>query len=101
MLNDTDIETSESSAISRRTLVKTAAGVGVAAAAVGIVGVANASQTSKAASFPSQESGTAASGPIVAHVTDLGSGTVELFSAGSRTQINDVDLAARIARAAH
>lgn len=93
------------SAVSRRTLMKTAAGVGVAAAAVGVVGVAQAASTPDAAhtSDASAVTGSAsasAAGPVVVHVTDFGNGTIEVFNGWSRKQITDRDLAARIALAA-
>jgi hypothetical protein len=103
-----DINT-EASAVSRRTLMKTAAGAGVAAAAVGIVGVAHASGTAKTAEAAPLAGAPLAgaampvadtNGPIVVHVTDVSAGTVEVFAGDSRTEIHDVDLAARIAHAA-
>lgn len=103
-----DINT-EASAVSRRTLMKTAAGAGVAAAAVGIVGVAHASGAPKQAATATlagapltvgETAQATAAGPIVVHVTDVRAGTLEVFADDSRTQIHDVDLAARIARAA-
>ena len=98
-------------AVSRRTLVKTAAGAGIAAAAVGMVGVAHAStpsQKNAAAGAPLATTGrstatarqTAAAGPVVVHVTDFAHGTIEVFTDGIRTQMTDVDLANRIASAA-
>jgi hypothetical protein len=89
-------------AVSRRTLIKTAAGAGVVAATVGVVGVAQAA--APAAETESTSTGSAAttatSGPIVVHVTDLATGAMEVFAEDSRIQITDTDLAARIARAA-
>jgi hypothetical protein len=94
-------------AVSRRTLVKTAAGAGVAAAAVGFVGVAHAAggpaaSDATAAGAPlalSEANATAANGPVVVHVTDFARGTIEIFTNGVRTQTTDVDLVNRIARA--
>jgi hypothetical protein len=78
-------------------------------AAVGIVGVAHATGTSKeAATAPLAGAPlvgaalplAATNGPLVVHVTDVNAGTVEVFTGDSRTEIHDVDLAARIAHAA-
>jgi hypothetical protein len=93
-------------AVSRRTLVKTAAGAGVAAAAVGMVGVAHAAgnpSTSEAAAAGAPLSaGTAhvANGPVVVHVVDAARGTLDIFT-GVRTQVTDADLANRIVRASN
>jgi hypothetical protein len=40
----------------------------------------------------------APSGPIVAHVRDVRSGDIEVFSGTSQTRLRDAGLAARIAR---
>jgi hypothetical protein len=86
------------STVSRRTLMRTAAGAGVAAGAIGIVGAAGASSPEHAAG--SSPDASTAAGPIVVHVTDVRRGTLEVFAGDSRSQVHDVDLAARIARAA-
>jgi hypothetical protein len=99
-LPDVDVPTSS---VSRRTLMKTAAGVGVAAAAVGVVGVASAASTPESAHSDQSSQGSttaSASGPVVLHITDFHAGTIEVFNGWSRTQITDPDLASRIARAA-
>jgi hypothetical protein len=100
------------SAVSRRTLMKTAAGAGIAAATVGIVGVAHASGASKpsagalAGAAPLTVGGhagntaAAAKAPLVVHVTDLAKGQLDVFTNGNRTTIHDSDLANRIAHAA-
>ncbi len=109
--HDIDDETTKlpddvpASSVSRRTLMKTAAGVGVAAAAVGVVGVASAASTPSGAGNSGAQSGTThtslgSAGPVVVHVTDFGSGTLEVFNGWTRTQVTDRDLATRIARAA-
>jgi purine-cytosine permease-like protein len=98
--------------VNRRTLMKTAAGAGVAAAAVGIVGVAHASGTPRQATAAAGIAGgaplsgpagaaSAAAAPLVVHVSDLANGTLEIFTNGTRTQVTDVDLARRIATAAN
>jgi nitrous oxide reductase len=88
--------------ISRRKLVKAAAGVGVAAA-VGAAGIAYAEPASAAGRSPSGEASPSASqpdGPVIVHLSDLNRGAIEVFSADSHKRITDHDLAARIARAA-
>jgi hypothetical protein len=89
-----------SGSVSRRTLMKTAAGAGVVAAAVGAVGTAYA--TPYQASMPSTPvAGIAGiAGPLVVHVTDLAGGRIDVYTDGVRTEIHDADLAHRIARAA-
>jgi hypothetical protein len=89
--------------------MKTAVGAGAAVAAVGIVGVSHASGTQKqtpadgaalsGASITAGEHNLA--GPIVVHVTDVKGGTIDVFADNSRTEVHDVDLAARIARIVH
>jgi hypothetical protein len=105
-LSDTN---AEESTVSRRTLMKTAVGAGVAVGAVGIVGVSHASGTANqttadqrglsGASIAAGEHNHA--GPIVVHVTDVKGGTIDVFADNFRTEIHDPDLAARIARAVH
>lgn len=92
-----EAEAEQTSSVSRRTLMKTAAGVGVAAAAVGFVGVASTSPSEPDVTAPDAS---AVNGPIVVHLSDLKAGTVEIFTGSDSTQITDHDLAARIARAA-
>jgi uncharacterized membrane-anchored protein len=87
--------------------MKTAAGAGVAAATVGIVGVASANSPSRKAAAGSAAELTAAdaaraaaAGPIMVHLVDAAKGTVEVFTPTVHTQVTDHDLATRIARAA-
>ncbi len=94
--------------VNRRTLMKTAAGAGVAVAAVGLVGVAHAGGTpqSTAAGAPLSGAPLAASigsaaAPLVVHVSDLATGTLEIFTNGMRTEVRDIELAQRIAHAAN
>jgi len=92
--------------VSRRTLIKTAAGAGAAVAAAGFAGFAAGNSTShKAAAgsgveLSSADKAAAAGGPIMVHLVDVAKGTVEVFTPTVHTQITDHDLAARIARAA-
>ena len=92
--------------VSRRTLITTAAGAGVAAATVGIVGVAAASSTHRPATSgapgltSADAAGATVTGPIMVHLVDQAKGTVEVFTPTTHTQVTDHDLATRIARAA-
>jgi len=95
----------DSSAISRRTLIKTAAGAGIAIAVAGTVGVANAGATDHghaaadavAAGAPlTAGEATHVSGAVVVHVVDPHAGTLEKFADGTRTQVHDADLTSRI-----
>ncbi len=105
------VRTGAATSVNRRTLMKTAAGAGVAAAAVGIVGAApttaaprRSAELSHAAGAPvsgATEAASTAAAPLVVHVSDLAKGTLDVFTDGMRTQITDVDLARRIARAAN
>jgi hypothetical protein len=89
-------------AVSRRTLVKTAAGASVAAAAatVGISGVAHGSSGEREESAANAANSDAADGhgPVVVYLN--GHRTLEIFTDGVRSQVTDADLAGRIARAA-
>ena len=92
-------------AVSRRTLVKTAAGAGVAAATVGAISAVGAVSTAAAASSPHPAEATArhsgVPSPIVVHVRDLSTGTLEIFTDGGRSQVTDIDLAIRIVDASN
>ena len=110
----TDTQDHGPSEVSRRTLIKAGAGAGVAVAVVGGVAAAATQHAGAgtdghggtgdraATTDTAGSTDTAASpaGALVAHVTDLPAGTVEVFSDDTRTRVTDHDLAARIARAA-
>jgi len=87
--------------VSRRTLMKTGAGVGVAAA-VGTAGVAFAGPTQRTASDakPTHTGGSNTDGTVVVHILDASKGTAEIFTSSTKKQIKDRDLVARIVRAA-
>ena len=85
-----------SRSVSRRTLMKTGAGVGVAAA-VATAGVAFAGPTHGTATGAKP---TGADGAVVVHVLDASKGTAEIFTSSARKQIKDRELVARIVRAA-
>ena len=86
--------------VSRRTLMKTGAGVGIAAAA-GTAGVAFAGTSSAAADTKPTSAGKGAiAGPLVVHVIDASAGTADVFTSSATKRIKDHDLVARITRAA-
>jgi nitrous oxide reductase len=92
--------------LSRRSLLQSAAGAGLAATAVTALGAA-ASVTSAVAASPAPASpaaansgsSTDATAPLVVHVRDVKSGDIEVFSGTSQTRVRDRALAARIAQA--
>jgi len=92
--------------VSRRTLMKTAAGAGIAAATVGIVGIASAATSHTPATAAGADTNgvpdsvASAGGQIMVHLIDQAKGTVEVFTPTSLIRITDHDLASRIARAA-
>jgi anaerobic selenocysteine-containing dehydrogenase len=108
MENDTD--TRDEHQLSRRGLVKGAAG----AAAVGAVAIASARTpaqaatastagqpaTAAAAAVPQQSGHSETDEPIVVHVRDLHTGALDLFVGDRAVSVKDRDLAARIAAAA-
>jgi hypothetical protein len=94
------------SMVSRRGLMKTAVGAGIAIAVAGTVGVAHASGTTHTgtdeltgAALASSSNATVAHQMVVAHVMDT-HGNLELFSAAGRKQVRNADLAGRIAHSA-
>ena len=87
--------------VSRRTLMKTGAGVGIAAA-VGTAGVAfgGPAQRTATGAKPTGAGGSSSDGAVVVHILDASTGTAEIFTSSARRQIKDRDLVARIVRAA-
>jgi len=87
--------------VSRRTLMKAGAGVGIAAA-VGTAGVAFAGPTQQTptGAKPTGSAGSSSDGTLVVHILDPSKGTAEIFTSSTRRQIKDHDLIARIVRAA-
>jgi len=96
----------DGAALSRRGLLAAAGAVGVAATAATVIGVSTTSSTSRARSTASgsatANAGTAAhgDGPIVVHVRDLASGTLDVFEGTEHRQLRDPELAAQLAAAA-
>jgi hypothetical protein len=88
--------------MSRRSVLQSAAGAGLAVTAVtalGVAATAATTATANAATAPSAGSGTAANSPLVVHVRDLKTGDIEVFSGTTQTRVRDRALAARIAQA--
>ena len=87
--------------LSRRSLLQSAAGAGLAATAVTALGVAATSvtATSAAAASPAAANTVSSTTPLVVHVRDVKSGDIEVFSGTSQTRVRDRALAARIAQA--
>jgi hypothetical protein len=82
--------------VSRRGLLRGAAGIGAATAAAGLLVDAMGGQAA-AATAPR---GTASGTPIVAHLRDVNSGEIDLFVGTRHLRVRDHKLAARLADAA-
>ena len=88
--------------LSRRGLLRSAGGLGVAGVAVGMLadttaGVASAATTSTASA---QHAQAPASAPLVAHVHDARTGEVDLFTGEQHVRVHDPALARALAHAA-
>jgi hypothetical protein len=83
--------------VSRRSLLQSAAGAGLAATAVATLGAA--AVTSTAVTSPAVTGSASATTPLVVHVRDIKSGDIEVFSGTTQTRVRDRALAARIAQA--
>jgi anaerobic selenocysteine-containing dehydrogenase len=99
-------ERDEQQRLSRRSVLRGAAGAGAAGiAAATLAGVAAPAlaATTKAARPQAHDAGTAAdadtSDEIVVHVRDARSGQIDLFRGTSQTSVHDRELAARLVRA--
>jgi hypothetical protein len=79
--------------ITRRRVITAAATVGVGAAAVSVTGLSLAHERGGA-------SGDAAAEPLIAHLSDPKTGTLEIFVGTTRVEVRDPGLAARLAKAA-
>lgn len=92
--------------VSRRSVLRGAAGAGAAglaaAAVAGTAGPALAAVTSAPSRRqPARTTNeAAAAGPVVVHLRDARSGEMDVFAGTSHTRLRDPDLAARLARAA-
>jgi hypothetical protein len=88
--------------LSRRSLLQSAAGAGLAVTAVATIGTAASAAASTvtgssaaSATTAGQDSKTA----LVVHVRDIKTGDIEVFSGTTQTRVRDRALAARIAKA--
>lgn len=89
--------------LSRRSLLRGAAGAGAAGLAAGALGTAGAAgatnaRTTTGASAAAKTTDTTTT-PLVVHVRDARTGDIEVFSGTTQTRLRDRDLAARIAGA--
>jgi hypothetical protein len=93
----------EASALSRRSVLRGAAGAGAAGiAAAAFVGSAlPAAAGTKAAAGPARGAGTAGGGsePVVVHVRDAATGEMDVFRGTTHTVVRDKELAARLVHA--
>ena len=90
----------EASALSRRLVLRGAAGAGAAgiAAAALMGGALPAAAGTKAAAGPAR-AGTAGAGesePVVVHVRDAATGEMDVFRGPTHTRVHDKELAARL-----
>lgn len=89
--------------VSRRGLLKSAAGLGVAAAIAG-VGIARADSpgTHRTGApddlAPNAVPAAYGTAPVVVHLVDASAGALEVYATGTRRDVRDTALAARIAR---
>jgi hypothetical protein len=96
-------------ALSRRSLLQSAAGAGLAVTAVAALGTAastaaastaeNSTAATSTAASTENSTATSATAPLVVHVRDLKTGDIEVFSGTSQTRVRDRALANRIAQA--
>ncbi|HEX4703544.1 MAG TPA: hypothetical protein VH352_15560 [Pseudonocardiaceae bacterium] len=93
-IEDQDVGSVVPEGLSRRGLLRTAAGLGVAGVAAGLL-----IETSGSTASASGQVVTTGE-PMVAHVKDAGTGEVDLFVGTRLVQFRDPELARRIARAA-
>jgi hypothetical protein len=100
-VNRTQQDTS-AQALSRRSLLQSAAGAGLAATAVATLGTAlssTAASGTAASSTAVSNAAATATAPLVVHVRDITTGDIEVFSGTSQTRVRDRALATRIAQA--
>jgi hypothetical protein len=89
--------------LSRRSVLRGAAGVGAAGvAAAALAGGALPAAASTKAAGPARGSAAASggqSGPVVVHVRDAATGELDVFCGTTCTRVRDKELAARLVRA--
>jgi len=91
----------EPSPLSRRSVLRGAAGAGAAgiAAAALAGGALPAAASTRAAAGPARGTAVGAGEPVVVHVRDAAAGELEVFRGTSCTRVRDKELAARLVRA--
>jgi hypothetical protein len=87
--------------VTRRSVLRTAAGAGAASLVAGsVLGAIPATATAAAAAAGTAGAGAAdAAGPLVVHVRDLRTGEMDIFAGTTMTRLRDRALAARLAGA--
>jgi hypothetical protein len=86
--------------LSRRSVIRGAAGLAGAGLAAGAITGAIAAPAAAAAARPARTAGGGASpaGPVIVHVRDIRSGEMDVFAGTSHTRLTDPGLAARLVR---
>jgi hypothetical protein len=90
------------SGLSRRGLLRSAAGLGIAGVTAGLLidaGAGSASAATRTAASP-DHAPTPAGGPLVAHVHDASTGEVDLFAGEQHVRVHNPALAHALANAA-
>jgi hypothetical protein len=87
---------------SRRGVLRTAGGIGIAGVAAGLLSntAAGAASAATARTASASHPHAPASAPLVAHVHDARTGEVDLFTGEQRVRVHDPALAHALARAA-
>lgn len=93
--------------LSRRSVLRTAAGAGLAAGALATTGLPALAATTRTAADPASRHGagadphaaTTAHEPIVVHLRDARTGEIDIFRGTSQTRVHDHALAAQLIRA--
>jgi predicted nicotinamide N-methyase len=90
--------------VSRRSVLRTAAGAGLAATAVAAAGAPALAATRHAPAAPDTQHDTShdatdVAEPIVAHLRDARTGEIDLFRGTSQVRLHDQALAAQLIRA--
>ena len=93
--------------ISRRSVLRTAAGAGLAAGALATTGVPALAATTRTSAHPAPRhgnaadphAGPAADEPIVVHLRNARTGEIDIFRGTSQTRVHDHALAAQLIRA--
>jgi hypothetical protein len=84
----------------RRGMLRGAAGLGAAGAAMAVLVRTAGPATAAAATQPTADQGAEHQEPLVVHVHDARTGVVDLYTGTRHVRVTDRELAARLARAA-